>query len=304
MGAQLPANSAPQTTRDLRPRQERGTCGGTTPCMSRRIFDSSQPLGGFPHKRRCLSKSATTGTGCFPQTGKGMKRKRIVVLVLVLTTAAAALASSCLRNVPPGLRGLWSTDGRIMMGLVNYETYRGDFSRGPKLALEAVRLDPLNATTHMFAGRTFWFSGDLIKAIELFRKAAQLSPGIASAQANLAAVLVTAGRFEEALIEAQKETPSGYRDTALAAVYAKLGRAEESDRALSDLLSKGEQWGFQIAVAYAARGYNDNAFRWLERALELHDSGLPSAKAVPLLRALHDDPRWPVFLKKIGHHAG
>lgn len=191
-------------------------------------------------------------------------------------------------------------DGRIIMGLVNFETFRGDFSRGPKLALEAVRLDPLNATTHMFAGRTFWFSGDLVKAIELFRKAAQLSPGIASAQANLAAVLVTAGRFEEALVEALKETPSGYRDTALAAVYAKLGRTEESDRALSDLLSKGEQWGFQIAAVYATRGDNDNAFRWLERALKLHDSGLPSTKSVPLLRVLHDDPRWPALLKKIG----
>lgn len=191
-------------------------------------------------------------------------------------------------------------DGRIIMGLVNFETFRGDFSRGPKLALEAVRLDPLNATTHMFAARTFWFSGDVNKAIELFRRAAQLSPGIASAQANLAAVLVTAGRFEEALVEAQKETPSGYRDTALAAVYAKLGRVEESDRALSDLLSKGEQWGCQIAAVYATRGDKDNAFRWLERALELHDSGLPSTKSVPLLRNLHDDPRWPAFLKKIG----
>lgn len=191
-------------------------------------------------------------------------------------------------------------DGRIIMGLVNFETFRGDFSRGPKLALEAVRLDPLNATTHMFAARTFWFSGDVNKAIELFRRAAQLSPGIASAQANLAGVLVTAGRFEEALVEAQKETPSGYRDTALAAVYAKLGRAEESDRALADLLSKGEQWGFQIAAVYATRGDKDNAFRWLERALELHDSGLPSTKSVPLLRNLHDDPRWPAFLKKIG----
>jgi serine/threonine-protein kinase len=191
-------------------------------------------------------------------------------------------------------------DGRIMMGLVNYETFRGDFSRGPKLALEAVKLDPLNATSHMFAGRTFWFSGDLIKAMELFRKAAQLSPGIASAQANLAAVLVTAGRYEEALIEAQKETPSGYRDTALAAVYSKLGRAEESDRSLADLLSKGEQWGFQIAAVYATRGDKDDAFKWLERALVLRDSGLPATKSVPLLRILHDDPRWPQFLKKIG----
>jgi TolB-like protein/tetratricopeptide (TPR) repeat protein/predicted Ser/Thr protein kinase len=192
------------------------------------------------------------------------------------------------------------SDGRIIMGLVNYETFRGDFSRGPRLALEAVRLDPLNATTHMFAGRTFWFSGDLIKAMELFRKAAQLSPGIASAQTNLAAVLVTAGRFEEALLEAHKEAPSGYRDTAHAVVYWCLGRSADSDRALSELLSKGEQWGFQIAIAYAVRGDNDKAFQWLERALELHDSGLPSTRSVPLLRNLHDDPRWPLFLKKIG----
>lgn len=191
-------------------------------------------------------------------------------------------------------------DSRVVMALANYESYKGDFSRAPKLALEAVKLDPLNASTHMFAGRTLWWSGDTDRAIELFRSALKLSPGIASGQASLAGILSSAGRLDEALVEAQKEQPSGYRDTALACVYALMGRDQEADQALASLLARGEQWAFQVAAVYVVRGDEDEAFGWLNRALQLRDSGLPSAKSQPFFRSLHSDPRWPAFLKKIG----
>lgn len=39
---------------------------------------------------------------------------------------------------------------------------------------------------------------------------------------------------------------------------------------------------------------------WVERAYAQHDPGLISMKVDPLLRSLHDDPRWQPFLKKMG----
>ena len=74
----------------------------------------------------------------------------------------------------------------------------------------------------------------------------------------------------------------------------------ESDEALAMLLAQGEEWGFQIAVAHACRGESDEAFKWLERAYELRDSGIPATKMLPMLASLHSDPRWPRFLEKIG----
>jgi len=51
---------------------------------------------------------------------------------------------------------------------------------------------------------------------------------------------------------------------------------------------------------YASRKDFDGAFEWLERAYRQHDPGLAWSKSDSLLIPLHADPRWPVFLKKIG----
>ena len=75
---------------------------------------------------------------------------------------------------------------------------------------------------------------------------------------------------------------------------------QESDAALSRLLKESEQWGYQFASAHAGRGEVDEAFRWLERSYELHDSGIVLAKVTWSRKNLHSDPRWPRFLGKIG----
>jgi len=44
----------------------------------------------------------------------------------------------------------------------------------------------------------------------------------------------------------------------------------------------------------------DLAFEWLERAYVQRDGGLTETKTDRLFRRLHADPRWGVFLRKIG----
>lgn len=192
------------------------------------------------------------------------------------------------------------SDGRVVGALSVFESYCGDMSRARQLATESIRLDPLNASTFMAAARVYWVAGDAKTARRCFRTALELSPGFPSAHASLSGTLADEGLLSEALVEAKQESPSGYRSTALAIVYHLLGSNDESDSALNALIAEGEQWGFQIAAVHAVRGEIDLAFRWLERSHELHDSGIATAKVQPLLAKLHDDPRWPAFLKKIG----
>ncbi len=79
-----------------------------------------------------------------------------------------------------------------------------------------------------------------------------------------------------------------------------LGRTAESDERLEELRAAGEHWSFQISNVLAYRGDIDGAFEALERAYEIHDSGVPLSKTHPFLRPLRSDPRWPAFLAKIG----
>jgi hypothetical protein len=56
---------------------------------------------------------------------------------------------------------------------------------------------------------------------------------------------------------------------------------------------------FEIATIYAFRNQTDEAFEWLDRAYAQRDPSLMSTKVEPLLKSLHNDPRYAAFLKKL-----
>ena len=57
---------------------------------------------------------------------------------------------------------------------------------------------------------------------------------------------------------------------------------------------------YQIAEAFAWRGENERSFEWLERAYVQRDPGLGHTFTDPFFAPLHEDPRWPLFLRKMG----
>jgi hypothetical protein len=56
---------------------------------------------------------------------------------------------------------------------------------------------------------------------------------------------------------------------------------------------------YLIAEVYAFRNQSDEAFEWLDRAYAKHDDDLIHAKVEPLLKSLHNDPRFAALLKKL-----
>jgi adenylate cyclase len=56
---------------------------------------------------------------------------------------------------------------------------------------------------------------------------------------------------------------------------------------------------YQIAGVYAFRNQSDEAFEWLDRAYVQRDDELIETKVDPLLKSLHNDPRYAAFLKKL-----
>ena len=69
------------------------------------------------------------------------------------------------------------------------------------------------------------------------------------------------------------------------------------DRAIPSFAAAPE--GPKIADIYAFRKQLDEAFEWLDRAYAERDSGLNETKVSPLLKNLHNDPRYAAFLKKL-----
>jgi len=117
---------------------------------------------------------------------------------------------------------------------------------------------------------------------------------------QLGMTLLLKGDAAGALAEIEQETVEGWRMVGLPMAYYALGRKADSDAALATLIAKNEDGAYTIASVYAFRGEADQAFAWLEKAVEYHDGGLSDIVVENLFHKIHSDPRWLPFLRKIG----
>jgi TolB-like protein/Tfp pilus assembly protein PilF len=189
----------------------------------------------------------------------------------------------------------------VMDGASVLEFKLGNYDEALALSREVLSQDPLSGSVWHNLGMICHSSGLLAEAEKAFRRSLELGTRRMVSTAMLSLVLVDAGRSDEALAEAEREPDDFWRVWARAIILDRLGRADESDAALAELIAiAGDGDAYQVAEVFSARGDVDGAFEWLERALAVHDPGLTHIKASPCLRALHDDPRWSSVLRKIG----
>ena len=164
----------------------------------------------------------------------------------------------------------------------------------------AVEQDPLNPMAYSFLGRSCISAGRFEEGERALRKGLEISPDAIAFHFMIAMLYGEQGRYEEGLAEAAREPADWARLCAQSILQFRAGDRAASDAALEQLIARGETSGYQIAMAYAARGDNDQAFAWLDRAFSGRDSGLAVLKLSRRFEPLHDDPRWPAFLKKLG----
>jgi TolB-like protein/DNA-binding winged helix-turn-helix (wHTH) protein/tetratricopeptide (TPR) repeat protein len=110
---------------------------------------------------------------------------------------------------------------------------------------------------------------------------------------------LTEGNAKEA-VAAFERSGSVFRLAGLAAAQFDAGNEAASQEALRTLITRHAPIGaYQVAQAYAWRGEKDKAFEWLERAERQYDAGLAQLKFDPMMRKLHDDPRYKHWLKRL-----
>jgi tetratricopeptide (TPR) repeat protein len=176
----------------------------------------------------------------------------------------------------------------------------GRFDEALPLKHRAVDLDPLNADSWEQLAETEFFMGRLDEAVADLKKALELNPDVVAAHMLLSQIYVIQGRPQDALPEIKLVRYDSVRANLYPLAYYALGREKESDAALSELIAKYHAGSaYQIAEVYAFRNQSDEAFEWLERAYTQRDGGLIITKVDPLLKSLHSDPRFAVFLKKL-----
>jgi TolB-like protein len=179
--------------------------------------------------------------------------------------------------------------------------YLGRIDEAERQARQAVELDPLSTVTQANLARVLFYAGKLDEADAVARKGAELQPTGAGSHRFQVLIAVQRGDGDAALREAQLEPDEGFRRFELALAHYVRGDRPAADAALADLIAKArEGFAYQIAEVYAVRGEADKAFEWLQISFDDRDAGALGLLVDPLLRSLHDDPRYKTLLAKLG----
>jgi len=195
-----------------------------------------------------------------------------------------------------------SAPAHLFMALL--KTAQGNLEEGIKGIQKAERLDPLSPVSSNFAVSIYLAADRIDDAIDAGKRTVQIDPNYVYFDPVLANAYREKGDFQKAieLYEKAQQT-THFPSVGLAITYAKMGRREDARHILEQLIEKSRQQyvaGEKIATVYAALGEKDEAFRWLERALDEHSASMAGVASSPEFRPLRSDPRFADLLRRIG----
>jgi TolB-like protein/Tfp pilus assembly protein PilF len=186
----------------------------------------------------------------------------------------------------------------------------GRFGEAIPEGRRALDLDPLGVETNSAVGVTYLWAGEIDHAIEQYRKTLDLEPGSAPVHELLADAYARKGQQKEAIDQLRQAltlsnadplaialvadfVSSGYEAAMTNFHRAQLAAALEAakERYVSPI---------EYAMLYASLGDREQAFRWLEKAVDDHTPWLYFFKTDPAFDLLHGDPRFTALLRRIG----
>jgi len=161
--------------------------------------------------------------------------------------------------------------------------------------------DPLDPIGHNNLSFAYLKAGRPDEAIATIHTLLLLAPHYSGARYNMGIALLLKGKNEAALQATQQESSDVWRLIGLTMVNRALGKANDSDDALAELIDKHERdWSYHIAMLLAYRGETDRAFNWLNKAVQRNATSLTYITVEPFFTNIHGDPRWLPFLESIG----
>jgi TolB-like protein/DNA-binding winged helix-turn-helix (wHTH) protein/Tfp pilus assembly protein PilF len=188
-----------------------------------------------------------------------------------------------------------------------YLAYMGRIEEALALARRAQRLDPVSPAAQMNVALILYFARRHDEAIAEIGATLDLAPDFGPARILLGRVYVAKGMLDRAVDELKRaEDLMGPRPdvtTPHAYVLARAGRHREA-RALSDELRRiakpRDPAPFRLAMIHIGLGETDQAFAWLEKALEARDWQMALLNVEPAFDSLRPDPRFAALVERVG----
>ena len=168
----------------------------------------------------------------------------------------------------------------------------------------ARRLDPLSIWIEANAAFFPCWVGRYQEAIKGLSSTLRFAPDFALAHWMLGATYAAKGMYQEAVDEFRNTLPQGKQYLGwLGYALALVGRREEAESTLGemqDLLESQAVSADDMARVHIGLGNIDEAFRWLDRALDERAVYVVYLRIDPSYAPLRSDPRYHVLLERMG----
>ena len=164
------------------------------------------------------------------------------------------------------------------------------------LLQQALDRDPLNLLARRYFARTLYYAGRLADAETEVRRVLALNAGYPAASYELGRILLAQGAVADAVAAFEAENAGAWKIFGLPLGYHAQGRTADAHAAIAAMLREPAGSEFQIAEAHAWIGDVDQAFHWLQAAVEHRDPGILWLRGDPLLKGLIHDARYSALL--------
>ncbi len=186
-------------------------------------------------------------------------------------------------------------------------TVMGKASEAIAERTKAVELDPINPLMASALGEAYYQARQFDRTIEMNQRALELDPTYAVALVNIGRAYQQKGMHPQAQAAFQKILTVASEDPAVLALlghdYALSGRRADAQQIAAQLKSFTARRyvpALYFALISIGLGDKDDAFRWLDAAVDERAEYLIYLASEPLADPLRSDPRFADLLKKIG----
>ena len=186
--------------------------------------------------------------------------------------------------------------------------WSGDFDGALASLHHAQQLEPLQLGTSANIGMILYFARRYDAAIEHLQRVLDTAPGLDHARSWLGRAYLRKGDYESAIREFRKRkslSVQSYSD--LAAAYALAGRRQEALAELERLMRLSRERyvsAYDIASIHVSLGNSNEAFAWLDRAIEERAMPLVVLRFDPAFDPIRDDPRMTSVIARLSGLAG
>ena len=174
---------------------------------------------------------------------------------------------------------------------------RGDLGAAIEQLQPVVAHDITYARLHYSLGQRYYQADRYREAIQSYRRAMKLNPGIHYAHLGIGRIYALQGDYADALREVTLEPDPFFRLYGTVLAHTAAGDESAAAAKLEELESKSDGCcNYWVGSLHAYRGSPDAAFRYLESALQSREHGLLDIKIDPLLESIRSDRRYQDLL--------